>query len=387
MNWTNESFQKYRLMAPGPVPLHPEVLRILGQEMIHHRTPLFDQTLKKALQNLKPVFQTEESVYIVTGAGSAGMEASLINLLSPGDEVLSIVSGKFGERWAEMARVFGYKVHLLEAPWGEAVRPEDVESFLKNHGNIRAVLCQACETSTAVLHPIQKLGEIIASHEDTLFLVDGITAVAATHLPMDEWKIDGLVAGSQKAFMLPTGLSFVAFSKKALRFFEKASTPRYYLDLRKEKKANANGETFFSSSVTLVRALDRALEIMLERGLPAWISEIQQRADFTTHVCRQLNLPLYSKAPSPSLTALQVPEGIDGQKWRQHLESRYNITVMGGQDQLKGKILRVGHMGFITPEDLHAWAGAMYQSLRDFDVMLPLTEDEFFVSTRQRLGL
>lgn len=387
MTWTNESFQKYRLMAPGPVPLHPEVLKTLGQEMLHHRTPLFDQILKSSLQKLKKIFLTEESVYILTGAGSSGMEACLVNLLSPGDEVLSVISGKFGERWAEMAEVFGYKVHTLQVPWGEAVVPETVENYLKQNPQIRAVLCQACETSTAVLHPIQKLGEIVSKFENTLLLVDGITAVAATHLPMDEWKIDGLVAGSQKAFMLPTGLSFVSFSKKAQKFFESAKTPRYYLDLRKEKKANASGETFFSSSVTLVRALDRALDIMLETGLPKWIHEIQDRADFTTHIARTLNLRIYSQAPSPSLTAILVPDGIDGQKWRAHLEKQYNITVMGGQDQLKGKILRVGHMGFITNEDLFAWAGAMFKSLQDMDWPLPLTEQEFFDTTREKLKL
>lgn len=387
MTWTNESFLKYRLMAPGPVPLHPQVLEALSQEMVHHRTPLFDRVLKNALQKLKKIFLTEEPVYIISGVGSSGMEAALVNTLSPGDEVLSIVSGKFGERWADMAQTFGYKVHTMNVTWGEAVSPSEVEKFLNANPNIKAVLCQACETSTAVLHPIQKLGEIISKHPQTLFLVDGITAVAATHLPMDEWKIDVLVAGSQKAFMLPAGLSFISLSRKAQAALTQAKTPRYYLDLRKEKKANENGETFFSSPVSLIRALDKALDIMLDQELDSWIHEIQERADFTAHIARTLNLEIYSHSPSPSLTAIKVPEGLDGQKWRSHLEQNYNLTVMGGQDQLKGKILRVGHMGYITKEDLFAWAGAMYKSLKDFDMSLALSEEEFYATTQKTLGL
>lgn len=387
MTWTNESFLKYRLMAPGPVPLHPLILKALSEEMLHHRTPLFDRILKNALQKLKKIFLTEEPVYILSGVGSSGMEAALVNTLSPGDEVLSIVSGKFGERWADMAQTFGYKTHIMNVTWGEAVSPQEVEKYLNENPNIKAVLCQACETSTAVLHPIQKLGEIISKRAQTLFMVDGITAVAATDLPMDAWKIDVLVAGSQKAFMLPAGLSFVSLSKKAQAAMMEAKTPRFYLDLRKEKKANENGETYFSSSVSLVRALEKALDIMLDQGLDTWIADIQKRADFTTHIARTLGLEVYSRSPCPSLTALKVPQGLDGVKWRAHLEQNYNITVMGGQDQLKGKILRVGHMGYITNEDLLAWAGAMYKSLKDFDISVPLSEDEFFATTQKTLGL
>ncbi len=235
------------------------------------------------------------------------------------------------------------------------------------------------------MHPIQKLGDIISEFPNTLLLVDGITAVGAMPLPMDQWKIDGLVAGSQKAFMLPAGLSFVAFSKKAQGFFENSLTPRYYLDLRKEKTANARGETFFSSSVTLIRALDVALDIMLKTSLQDWHREIQRRADFVHHIAKALNLKAFSRAPSPSVTALECPEGIDGQKWRAHLESQYNLTVMGGQDQLKGKVIRIGHMGYITKEDLVALAQALFLSLRDFDFKLPLHENDFELLTRRAL--
>lgn len=374
-------------MAPGPVALHPLVEAALGLPMIHHRTPLFDQILKKVLHNLKKVFQTEEHVYIVSGTGSAGMEACLVNILNPGDEVLCIVSGKFGERWAEMAAHFGYKVHLLNVAWGEAVDPLEVEKVLQQNPQMRAVLCQACETSTAVLHPIQELGEIIAKHAQTLFLVDGITAVGAAPLPMDEWKIDGLVAGSQKAFMLPTGLSFVSFSKKAQANFMEATSPRFYLDLRKEKAANEKGETFYSAAVTLIRALDQALELMLETSLDDWIKKIQRRSDFTSFATFSLRLDLFSNSPSPSLTAVKVPDQVDGMKWRLRLEEKYNLTVMGGQDQLKGKVLRIGHMGHITDLDLLAMAQALYHSLEDVNIELPLDAQQFWLHNNKWLEM
>ncbi len=372
-------------MAPGPVPLHPEVQAALSLPMIHHRTPLFDQILKKVLRDLKKVFGTEEHVFILSGTGSAGMEACLVNVLSPRDEVLCIVSGKFGERWAEMCAHFDYKVHLLTVTWGQAVEPLEVEKILSKNPQIRAVLCQACETSTAVLHPIQELGEIISRFPQTLFLVDGITAVGAAALPMDGWKIDGLVAGSQKAFMLPTGLSFVSFSKKALEYFEEATSPRFYLDLRKEKAANEKSETFYSSSVTLIRALDKALDLMLAVSMEDWLKQIQRRADFTNFATFSLRLDLFSHAPSPSLTAIKAPEQVDGIKWRLRLEEKYNLTVMGGQDQLKGQIIRIGHMGYITDLDLMAMAQALYLSLEDVNLQLPIDSEQFWIHNKKWL--
>lgn len=365
-------------MAPGPVPLHPEVQKALSLPMIHHRTPLFDEILRSVLADLKKVFCTDEHVYIISGTGSSGMEACLVNVLSPGDEVLCVVSGKFGERWAEMAQMFGYQAHLLQVPWGQAVDPLQIEEQLQKNPKIRAVLCQACETSTAVLHPIQEIGEIVSQYPQTLFLVDGITAVGALELPMDDWQIDGLVAGSQKAFMLPTGLSFVSFSRKAQQFFETATTPRFYLDLRKEKKANEKGETYYSSSVSLIRALEVSLGLMLEKSLSEWQKQIQRRSLFTSFATFNLRLDLYSQSPSPSLTAVKVPSQVDGAKWRSRLEERYNLTVMGGQDQLKGQILRIGHMGYMTDLDLMAMAQALYFSLDDVNLEMALEPQEFW---------
>lgn len=349
----------YSLLAPGPVNLHPRVREILSEPMIHHRTPEFDQILARVLAQLKKVFQTEENVFIHSSTGSGGMESLLVNTISAGESVLAIVSGKFGERWAQMAKIFGAQVDIINVPWGEAVDVTQIELKLRSK-KYRAVLTQACETSTAVAHPLREIANCVAQFPETLLLVDAITALGAYSIPMDEWKIDGLVGGSQKAFMIPTGLSFVSFSKKAWAVIENCTTPRFYFDVRHENKANLAGETFFSSSVLLIKALDYVLKLILDQGLDKHFAEIHRRALITRKFAKLAGLELYSKSPSDSLTAICMPAGIDGQKVRLELEKKYNITVMGGQDQAKGKILRIGHMGYIQDQEmLHLFDGIL----------------------------
>jgi len=353
------------LLAPGPVQLHPEVQNILSLPMIHHRTPEFDKILKSVLSDLKKLFQTENSVYILSSTGSGGMEALLINVLKPGAKVLAIVSGKFGERWAEMAETFGAQVHRMNIPWGESVSPAQVESYLKTHPDTEIVLSQACETSTATTHPIQELAKII-SQTKALFLVDAITGMGAFPIPMDEWKIDGLVAGSQKAIMLPTGLSLISFSQKAWDVINTNPTPRFYFDIRKEKAANDKGETYFSSNVTLIRALSFVLTEILNQGLNHLFQTIHRRAEYTRAMAKHLGFTIYSKSPSDSVTAYVLQNQIDGVALREHLEKKYNVTVMGGQDKLKGLILRLGHMGYLTDDDLHQTTLRLAHALNDF---------------------
>jgi aspartate aminotransferase-like enzyme len=362
----NSTHFDYSLLAPGPVNLHPKVRQALELPMIHHRTPQFDAILKRVLTRLKLVFGTSQPVYIHTSTGSGGMESLLVNVLSPNDQVLVVVSGKFGERWAEMAESFGARVETLAVPWGESVNPQHVQDYLHKNPGARAVLCQACETSTGALHPIQDLGKVIAEFPNCLFLVDGITAVGAFPLPMDEYKIDGLVAGSQKAFMLPTGLAFVSFSAKAQSCFSQAKMFRYYFDVRREQKANLQGETFFSSSVILIRALDVVLDLILQKGLPLLYEEIRLRAEQTRQMAPQLGFSVFPKNPSNSLTALLVPKGVDGQQLRANLEKQFNITIMGGQDQAKGKLIRIGHMGYILQNEMDSLYQALALTLKTF---------------------
>jgi aspartate aminotransferase-like enzyme len=227
------------------------------------------------------------------------------------------------------------------------------------------VLTQATETSTATAHDVQKLADIV-SKTDALLLVDGITAVGAYEIKMDDWKIDGLVAGSQKAVMLPTGLSFVCLSERAWEKAKTCKTPRYYFDLQRELKANQKGETFFSSAVAHIKALDFVLNDISKKGLAKHFAEQRRRADFTRALAAQMGLRLYSASPSDSVTGLNVPEGIDGAKLREHLEKKYAVTVMGGQDQAKGKIIRIGHMGYIQDNDLIETMYRLALALKDF---------------------
>jgi aspartate aminotransferase-like enzyme len=356
----------YRLLTPGPVPLHPAVEKILGEPMIHHRTPEFEKTLKSVVDKLKIAFSTSQNVYMHTSSGSGAMESAIVNTLSPGDEVLCIVSGKFGERWAEMCKVFGMKVQTLNVAWGDAVKVEDVRTALTQNRNIKAVLTQACETSTATVHPIKEIAALTKSLENTLLIVDAITAVGAMPLEMDAWGIDVVIGGSQKAFMLPAGLSFIALSEKAWRANANSKCPKFYFDLALEKKSLAKGETHFSSAVPLIRALDVALDHLTGQNKIKTLERIQSLAKATREATAHLGFEVYSKSPSASVTALKVPAGIDSQKLREHIEKEYNMTLMGGQDQLKGKILRVGHLGYITNDDMTALIEILYAALNDF---------------------
>lgn len=363
----------YRLMAPGPVQLAPEVREALGEPMIHHRTPQFQQILERVLKALPAVFCTRNPVMMQTSTGSGGMEAALVNTLSPGEEVLCIDSGKFGERWVKMATTFGLKVHLLKVPWGEAVSMTALETALRQHSGVRAVLTQACETSTATLHDVQKLARLVRTlAPQALIMIDAITAIGATPLLMDEWDLDVVVAGSQKAFMIPTGLAFVALSERAWAANKNCSMPRFYFDLAKELKSNQKGETLFSSAVSLINALDRVLPRFAGANLQRQIAHCTRHAHVTRSVALDhLGLECYSQSPSSSVTALKVPPNIDGLKWRKHLEAQYGITVMGGQDQLKGLILRIGHLGYVTDEDLRETLAALATSLRDMGHAVP----------------
>lgn len=379
-------FSIYRLLTPGPVPLAPQVLNALAQPMRHHRTPEFIKTLAEVWQGLKWFFHTEQPVLILNTCGSGAMEAALVNTLSADDEVLSVVSGKFGERWAEIAKIYKLHVHELSVPWGQAVNPEDVKAFLKKHPKIKAVLCQAVETSTATVHPIKELAQVIKENSSALFMVDAITGVGAMPLPMDKWGLDIVIAGSQKALMLPTGIAFIALSKQAWQANKTATLPRFYLDLANELKANSKGQTYFSSANSHIVALAAALAFFKTKGLP-WV---QGRCALLAEVTRKgghgLGLEIYSQAPASSVTALLVPEKMDSTKIRDHLEAKYNITVMGGQDQLQGKILRIGHLGYIRNSDMFALFDGLGRTFIDLQMpQLTLNKVESVIALAEQL--
>lgn len=359
------------LLTPGPVPVPPSVLEAMSLPIEHHRTPGFQKCLEFVLAKLPELFETKQRAFLHVSTGSGGMESLLVNVLSPGETVACVVSGKFGERWAEMAEAYGANVVRFEVPWGESTSIVKFEAWLKElvaKGKAPSILMsQACETSTGALHPIREMSQALRRvSPETLFLVDAITALGALPLPMDEWDLDGVVGGSQKAFMIPTGLSFVAFSERAWRKIPSAKSPRFYFDIRDELEANKRGETNFSSAVPLMRALEVVLkEIDAMGGVRKLHHRIAVLSRATKVFCNHVGLKTLATVPSPSLTAVCVPEGIDGTKWRGLLETKYKVVMMGGQDQLKGKVIRLGHMGYIRDQDQLEALKAMADSARE----------------------
>lgn len=368
-----KTLPKTLLMTPGPVPVPPEVLTALSLPIEHHRTKGFQKCLTRVLKALPEIFQTAQPAFLHTSTGSGGMESLLVNCLSPGQSVACVVSGKFGERWSEMATAYGAHVERFDVPWGESLNTEKFRTWLSNLSKKPdIVLSQACETSTGVLHPVRRMAKIIRTlAPDALFLVDAITALGAVRLPMDAWDLDGVVGGSQKAFMLPTGLSFVSFSERAWRKIPTATCPRFYFDIRDEKKANDRNETNFSSAVPLIRALDAILtsvENFDSGGFLAIQKRISALSRATRFAVRALGLETLTapgSVSSPTLTAVLAPPGIDGNEWRNRLESQHGLVLMGGQDSLKGKIIRIGHMGYISDEDLIGALTAIAVSLNE----------------------
>lgn len=339
----------------------------MSGKVLHHRTPEFEKILREAWSGLQQVFATAQPVQIIAGSGSAAMEAAVVNLLSAGDEALVVVSGKFGERWAEMAERYGVRVTRWSIPWGKKLDLSEFERQLRLIPNCKAVFSQVCETSTATIHPVKEMSEIVRKNSQALFAVDAISAIGCAMLEMDKWGIDCVVAGSQKAFMIPAGLSFIAFSERAWEAQAKSNLPKFYFDMALEKKANTQRfETHFSTPVPLVTGLRQVLAQMQKVGLDKVRLRSEALAIATREGGELLGLKVFSETPSPSVTALITPT--DSGSLREILELDHGITVMGGQDQQKGKILRIGHMGDIQDEDLLAFFEALSEILEKKDI-------------------
>lgn len=346
--------RKHLLLAPGPTPVPPEVLLKMAEPMIHHRTPQFSQTLAETGALLRELYQTEQPVLMLSGSGTAGMEAIVANLVGPGEKALVVRGGKFGERWGKLIDAHQGIPVYIDVEWGEAVTPAAVEAKLKEDKDIVAVFVQACETSTATEMPIEALAKVVRAHGDTLFCVDGITGVGCFPLPMDAWGIDALVCGSQKALQLPPGMATVGLSERA---WAKAGKTKkvgtFYLDLAKEKKALVEERsTAWTAPVTLVHGLNMVLKDMLAEGLDKVFARQARLAEATRTGLAAMGLPIYSKAPSRSVTAAWTPEGVDGSKLFKYLRDTVGVTLAGGQDKLKGKVIRIGHMGYVDTLDI-----------------------------------
>ncbi len=357
---------KNYLIAPGPTPVPPGVLLAMAQPIIHHRTPQFSKIFAEAKRGLKEVFQTEQAVLMLAASGTGAMEGSVTNLFSPGDEVLVINGGKFGERWLKIAAAYGVKVAELKVEWGRSAQVDDVRRLLDQRPAIRGVLIQASETSTGALHPTQEIAKL-TSRRDALLIVDGITAVGVFDIPMDRWGIDVLITGSQKALMLPPGLAFVALSERAWERSKEAKLPRFYFDFARERDNLAKDTSAWTPAISLITGLREALAMILAEGLPRIFARHACLAAATRAAATALGLQLVAPdAPSPALTAMFSPPGVDGGKLVTYLRDRMGVTFLGGQDQFQGTIVRLGHLGYTGAFDLITAVGALEMALRHF---------------------
>ncbi|MGD0946144.1 MAG: alanine--glyoxylate aminotransferase family protein [Candidatus Binatia bacterium] len=363
---------KNYLLAPGPTPVPPRVLLAMAQPIIHHRTPQFSRIFAEAKSGLKELFQTEQDVLMLAASGSGGMEAAVSNLFSPGEEVLVINGGKFGERWLRISAAYGLKVCELRVGWGQGAKVDDVRRLLEQRPAIRGLLVQASETSTAALHPVEALAELTRKR-DTLLIVDGITAVGVLDLPMDRWGIDVLVTGSQKALMLPPGLAFIALSERAWKRTKEAKLPRFYFDLNNERENQAKDTTAWTPAISLVIGLRESLAMIHEEGLQQVFARCARMAAATRAAAAALGLQLVAPdAPSPALTGIYTPSDVDGGKLVVYLRDRLGVTFAGGQDQLKGKVVRIAHLGYMGIFDVVTAIAALEMALGHFGHPVPL---------------
>jgi aspartate aminotransferase-like enzyme len=364
--------RKVRLYTPGPTPLLPAAQFAMAAADMHHRTPEFRALYQKVLVQLKVFVGTKSDVLLLSSSGTGAMEASVSNLTSPGDKTLVLTAGKFGERWTGLLKAFGCEPEVLSAPYGETFDLATVKAAIKP--GIKAIFMQATETSTAVRHDVEAIAKIIKENApDALLVVDGITGLGTTHFDVDGWGIDILIGGSQKAVMIPPGLAYLSVSDKAWAAMEQSKSPRYYFDLRKERKNAVKGESAYTPAVALIAGLGAALDYIagqaggdLEKGRIALVDNAQVNAAATRAGLTALGFTLFAPtAPAAAATAVAVPEGMNSGDVVKALKSRFALVTANGQGEMQGKIFRVAHLGFFDYLDTVALLGAMEHIAKD----------------------
>jgi aspartate aminotransferase-like enzyme len=345
--------KKQRLLTPGPTPLLPAALHAMMGSDIHHRTEDFRELYKRVLADLKAVLGTSNDVLVLVASGTGGLEAAVQNFFSPGDEVVVCSAGKFGERWVELTKAFGLRSTVLSAPYGDAVSPAAVEQALAANPNIKAVFVQASETSTGSQHDVKTMG-LAVKKTGALFVVDAITGLGTMPLDIDGWGLDIVIGGSQKAFMIPPGLAFLSISPKAWATAETAKAPRYYFDLKKEKKNAAGGESSWTPNTSLLLALAEALKYIQSIGMDKLVENAQLLARATREAMKTLGLELFSTSPGSSVTAVCPPASLDSGVIVKEFRTRFNAIITNGQGSMKGQIFRLAHLGYFDFHDLFA---------------------------------
>ena len=361
---------KLSLMIPGPTPVPERVLLAMARHPIGHRSAEFQTIVARTTEQLQWLHQTKNNVLVLAGSGTAAMEAGIINVLSKGDRVLCGDNGKFGERWVKVAQAYGLDVQVIKAEWGQPLNPEDFREALEADGakQIKAVIITHSETSTGVINDLESINKHVKAHAEALIIVDAVTSLGATDVPIDQWGLDVVCSGSQKGYMIPPGLGFVAMGDRAWAAHKTSNLPKFYLDLGKYRKSAADNSNPFTPAINLYFALEAALEMMQTEGLEAIFKRHHRHRHATTAAMQAIGLPLYAAAGccSPAITAV-APQGIDAELIRKVVKKRFNILLAGGQDHLKGHVFRIGHLGFVCDRDILCAVAAIEAALQELD--------------------
>jgi aspartate aminotransferase-like enzyme len=356
--------RKNRLFTPGPTPLLPAAQTAMASFTAHHRTADFRALFQRVLADMKEFIGTKSDVLVLACSGTGVMEASVSNLTSPNEKVLVLTAGKFGERWTGLAKAFGCNVEVLSAPYGETFSLDDIRAKLSS--DVRAVFVQATESSTGARHDVRGIARIVREKADTLLVVDAITGLGTTHLDVDGWGVDVIIGGSQKALMMPPGLAYCAVSERAWKRMDATTSPRYYFDLRKERKSAAKGESAYTPATSLFAALGAALEFIREmgsgdlaKGREALVDNAELCAEMTRAGAQALGLKLYAASPAAALTAICSPTGMDSGKIVKEFREAFDAVVANGQGEMKGQLFRIAHIGYYDYLDTVGILGAL----------------------------
>jgi len=359
---------KQYLLSPGPTAVPERVLLRMAHPMIHHRTPQFSAIFAETKRMLEQVIQTKNDALMLASSGSGAMEAAVVNLCSPGDTIIYVNGGKFGERWGKIAAKYSVNAVEIKVEWGQAVEVSAVEAALDANPDAKGVFLQASETSTTTEHPIREVARLTASRQGCVTVVDAITALGVIDMPMDDWGLDVVISGSQKAFMLPPGLAMIALSDKAWGLTESAACPKFYFDLATERKSQQAGKdtTAWTPAVALILGLNEVLKMMFEEGLDNLHARHALLAKATRAGVAALGMKPVSSSPATSATGAFIPEDVDGADFVKYLRDTMGVTFAGGQEALKGKILRIAHLGYYDVFDICTAISAIEIALNRF---------------------
>ena len=353
---------RQNLRVPGPTPVPEDVLEAMSQPMINHRGPEFLELISRTTEQLKQVFMTRGELYILTASGTGALEASIVNTLSPGDKVLSATAGAFGDRFTDIAKTYGAQVQELHFDWGTPVDPEAVRQALKDDPDIKAVLITHNETSTGIIHPLEAVAEVVKGEFNKLLLVDAVSSLGCVPLPVDSWRCDVVGTASQKGFMVPPGLAFISVSEEGLAAQESATMPRFYFDLKTAQRYLDRGQTPWTPNLTVFYGLSLALDKLFAEGLENVYERHARIGRITRDGIKSLGLELLARdeaSASDTVTAVKVPEGIDGGKLVALARTENKVVLAGGQGKLSGKIFRIGHLGHVSQEDIEEVLGVL----------------------------